>query len=133
MSYQTDLQPYSSYAALDRIPKIFGIPLFPFLGLLVVGALSALAAMFLMDNPLGLLAGVFVAPIGFFTRRICETDDRAIGIMGLQVKWALFKTLSGNKAFFGNTLTLLPTKFGLKQDDTKRSIIETAKRAGTPS
>jgi type IV secretory pathway VirB3-like protein len=133
MSEQTDLVTYSSYAALDKIPKYFGIPLLVGIMLMAFGMLGSVGIMMWLDNPLGLLAGVIVVPIGFFIRKICETDDRALTIIGLQLKWMVHKTLSGNKVFFGNTLTLLPAKFGLKQDDIKRSIIETTKRAGTPS
>ena len=125
MSEESKPQEYASYNGLSRIPMLKGIGI-PFMPALVVFTVTALMGFLIQIKygPIGLLALTPMIPVFLFFRVMCENDDRAITILLLQAKWTGIKFLSGNSKFFGNTFTLLPTKYGRNLSDYKRRAKE---------
>jgi type IV secretion system protein VirB3 len=119
-------QEYASYNGLSRIPMLKGIGI-PFMPALLIFTITALVGFLIqiLYGPIGLLALTPMIPVFIFFRIMCENDDRAITMLLLQAKWVGIKLLSGNSKFFGNTFTLLPTKFGRQISDYKRRTKET--------
>jgi type IV secretion system protein VirB3 len=105
---------YSSYTALDRVPKFFGIPIMLGILLMLLIVATSLFVMIvpLKGNPLGLLAGLIFTPLIWFVRYVCETDDRAFLMLFYQFKWLFFKLRAGHSKFFGGTTTIVPSQFG---------------------
>ena len=113
-----EAQEYMSFNGLGRRPMIFGIPYMAALVLMCVCMLSAVVAG-IVYGPIGLMLSVTAVPVGLFIRFICETDDRAIEILILEVKWAFVKMWGGTARYFGGALALSPIKFGRKLRDVK--------------
>lgn len=110
---------YISYNGMARKPMLWGIPYMTGLAILS-GSLMG-----------GMLMGIYVArigwafsligiPIAVFVKALCETDDRAIDILKLEVKWRFIKLIGGNSKYHGGTLTIAPTSYGRKLKHVKR-------------
>jgi type IV secretion system protein VirB3 len=121
-----EAQEYMSFNGLGRRPMIFGIPYMTALTLMCVFMLSGVAAG-IAFGPIGLLLGVTAVPIGLFIRFICETDDRAIEILVLEVKWAILKAWGGTAKYFGGALVFSPIKYGRKLRDVKQYFEQTTR------
>lgn len=115
----SEAQEYMSFNGLARRPMVAGIPYMAALALMSLCLLGAVAAG-IAFGPIGLLLGAAGVPIGMFIRLICETDDRAIEILVLEVKWAVIKMMSGTAKYFGGTLVVSPMKYGRKLRDVKQ-------------
>ncbi len=115
---------YVSFNGLGRNAMVFGVPYMVALGICSATALLAMLALMFV-GPLGLLTFLLAVPVLVFIRFICETDDRAIDIFMLEIKWALIKMVSGLSKYFGGTLTLSPMTYGRRFIDVKR-YFETA-------
>lgn len=127
-----EAQEYMSFNGLGRRPMVYGIPYMASLVLMSVCLLTAVAAG-IAFGPVGLLLGAVGVPIGMFIRFICETDDRAIEILVLEVKWAIIKAWGGTAKFFGGTLALSPIKYGRKWRDVKQYFEQTTGGRGIHS
>lgn len=103
MAYRT----FSSYNGLDRVALIGGIPLLP---LIMLGTLSVFLS-FIAQIFLGMIGFLFILlflPLFLFLKQITETDDKALHIMGIELRFILKRRLYKE---FGNTLTFLPSKY----------------------
>ena len=98
---------------------VFGVPI---AAGMVVGCSSLLLSLVLgmTLGVAGWLTGLAGIPVLIFIRVICESDDRAVEIFTLELKWALIKAMSGNSRFHGGTLGIAPTTYGRKAKDVKR-------------
>ena len=118
---------YVSYNGLGRSPVIWGIP---YMVMLFVGSFGLLFGMLcgLKFGPLGWLFGLIVVPILIFIKMISATDDKAIDILMIELKWAIRKFFRGNSEYYGGTLTITPTTYGRKIKNVKRYFEKTIKR-----
>ena len=123
---------YVSYNGLGRNPAIWGIPYMAGLAILCA---SLMGGMLLgtFVGPAGWLFALIGLPIALFIKSICETDDRAIGIVLLEAKWVLIKLTSGNAKYHGNTMAIAPTTYGRRRKSVKRYFEKTARGGRTPS
>ncbi len=114
---------YLSYNGLGRSPVIWGVP---YMFILFVGSGALLFGMLcgLMFGPLGWLTGLIALPVLIFVKIISATDDKAINILMIEIKWMLLKVLSGTAKFFGGLLTLAPTTYGRRRKNVKRYFEE---------
>ena len=109
---------YPSYAGLNRIAMIGGVPMFP---ALIVGCSSLIASMIggFVLGPGGLLIGAAGVPIFLFLRHVCETDDQALRLFWLELCcWLDRRRVS----MFGKTYTLAPMRYGRSLDIYTRSF-----------
>lgn len=118
----TEEQPpvqYISYNGLARRPMIWGIPYMAGLAIMCVSLLGGMM-MGTFVHKIGWLFVLIGIPIALFCKSLCETDDRAIDILLIEIKWVLIKLISGNAKYYGGTLTIAPTTYGRKQKNVKR-------------
>ena len=110
---------YISYNGLGRSPGIWGIP---YMFLLFIGCTSLMLGMLcgLFFGPAGWLVAFLGAPVLIWIKIISATDDKAVNILILEVKWVLLKFISGNAKYFGGTLTISPITYGRKLKYVKR-------------
>jgi type IV secretion system protein VirB3 len=102
---------YPAYGALDRVASIKGVPLMP--GLMVFcGSLMLGLAGGLMLGVGGLLLALVGVPILLYFRFVCETDDQALRIVGLELMCLVDRRLAG---WFGGTYTLAPIQYGRRR------------------
>jgi len=120
-------QQYASYNGMSRVAMVAGIPFMPALMVFTIFVMGGIGLQ-MKFGLIGLLAATPAIPILIFFRIISENDDRAINILLLQAKWVLIKTFFSNPAFFGGTFTILPTKYGRRLSETKRSFKEANSR-----
>ncbi|WP_322058442.1 VirB3 family type IV secretion system protein [Paraburkholderia sp. J63] len=109
---------YPSYAGLNRIAMIGGVPMFP---ALITGCASLIASMtggFVL-GPGGLLIGSAGVPVFLFFRQVCETDDQALRLTWLEfLCWLDRRRVS----VFGKTCTLAPMRYGRDLDVYTRAF-----------
>lgn len=118
---------YISYNGLGRNPSVWGVPYMT--GLLLMGV-TLLGGM-LLSNVIGLGGWLFALlgiPLVLFVKSICANDDKAVGILILELKWVLIKAVSGNAKFNGGTLTFAPITYGRKLKNVKRYFEKTTGR-----
>lgn len=98
---------FSSYNGLDRTVLFMGIPMAWAMILLVLSIFTMLIGMVLYKF-IGLLFPLVWLPVALFLRIISQTDDKALGILGLELRFRMKR-----KAYkeFGNTLTFLPEHY----------------------
>lgn len=110
-----------SYSALARSPMLMGIPYMAFIaigsGSLLLGMAIAMAI-----SPVGWLLSLLAAPILLYVREISITDDKAVDILILELKWVLAKKAFGNSEYYGGSMMLAPITYGRSQKDVKRFI-----------
>jgi type IV secretion system protein VirB3 len=99
---------YPSYAGLNRIAMIAGVPMFPALFIACLSLLASMACGFVL-GPGGLLVGAAGVPIFVFFRHVCATDDQALRLVWLELgcwldRWRV--------SVFGKTYTLAPMRYG---------------------
>lgn len=125
MQTEDEVKPeeYISYNGLGRSPVIWGIP---YMFILFVGSGALLFGMLcgLMFGPLGWLVALVALPVLIFVKIISATDDKAVDILIIEMKWMLLKTFSGTAKFFGGLLTLAPTTYGRRRRNVKRYFEE---------
>lgn len=122
-------QEYMSFNGLGRkamIP-VLGIPYMAALALSCIFMLGGVVLGFIF-GPAGMLFALVALPVGFFIRLLCETDDRAIEILLLEVKWAVLKLIGGTARFVGGTLAVGPMKYGRRLRDVKEYFEESTGR-----
>lgn len=114
---------YISYNGLGRSPVIWGVP---YMFILFVGSGAMLVGMFcgMVFGPLGWLVGLVALPVLIFVKIISGTDDKAINILMIEIKWMLLKIFSGTAKYFGGLLTLAPTTYGRRRKNVKRYFEE---------
>jgi len=116
---QEEVTEYLSYPALGRSPKVFGVPY-------MAGLWICCGALFV-----GWAGGTFInsffwlfvpacIPVLLYVRSISETDDQAVRILLLEIKWALMKKMTGTSKYYGGTFTICPVSYGRKQRHVKR-------------
>jgi type IV secretion system protein VirB3 len=93
-------------AGVPLLPAIFIFAFFV-LGSLVLAALFGIA---------GLLFFLPAIPIFLFMRSMCETDDQALRIIGLELFWFMHRL----RSHVPKTLTFTPIKYGRVTDVYKR-------------
>jgi len=110
-----------SYNGLGRLPKVWGVPYMA--GLFIIVA-SLIPAMMLgtFVHDFGWLFALIAIPLIVFAKTMCATDDKALVILGKEVKWALIKKVSGTAKFYGGTLTIAPTSYGRKRINVERNF-----------
>ena len=108
---------FSSYNGLDRVPQFLGLPMSAFLILFCVTALLVVLGIKLFSI-VGILFAALGFPIFLFLKTITASDDQAIRILGLEVKFIskghLYKE-------FGDTLTFQSTKY-LSNDNIQQNF-----------
>lgn len=123
----TDEQPpieYMSYNGLGRNPMIWGIP---YMASLAIMCISLLGGM-MLGTFVGGAGWLFVlvgVPIALFIKSLCETDDKAVDILLLEIKWTLIRLMTSSGRYYGGTLAIVPIRYGRRHVDTKR-YFETA-------
>ena len=103
----SEYRKFSSYNGLDRVVMIFGVPLIPAVIVFMIVMFGALIA----SKIIGLIGFAFLGlglRVFLFLRLICETDDKALNILALEM---LFRLKRKNYQEFGNTLTYVPMKY----------------------
>lgn len=119
---------YASYNAMARSPMVGGIPFMPFL---LVGCFSMLAGTFggLWFGLIGWLFGLPGIPVLLFVRTLSSTDDRAIEILLIELKWLVLKKMGGNSVIFNGAMHISPVGYGRKLKDITRFFEEYQGRA----
>lgn len=98
---------FPSYNGLDRVIMFMGVPLVP----AVIIFLILLLVSFIAQRILGIIGFAFLAlglPIFLFLKQISETDDRAMNMLILEMRFRLKRRYYRE---YGNTLTYLPNKY----------------------
>lgn len=98
---------------------IWGIPYMPALAILCVSLLGGV----MLGTFVGGAGWLFVlvgVPIALFIKSLCETDDKAVDILLLEIKWTLIRVISGSGRYYGGTLAIVPIKYGRRHVDIKR-------------
>lgn len=110
---------YISYNGLGRSPMLWGVPYMA--GLMIMSA-SVLVGMLISMKfgGAGWLFALIGLPLIIFVRMICETDDAAVKILLLEVKWSLKKMLGGNAQFHGGTFAFAPVNYGRNEKQVAR-------------
>ena len=118
---------YISYNGLGRSPVIWGIP---YMFILSIGSWALLGGMRcgLSFGPAGWLFAALAIPVLIFIKVISATDDKAVNILLLEIKWVLIKFFKGNAAHFGGTLTIAPTTYGRKFKYVKKYFEKSIER-----
>lgn len=121
---------YVSYNAMARSPMVAGIPFMPFL---MIGCLSMLVSTFggLWFGLTGWMFGLPGVPALLYIKSISSTDDKAIEILLIEMKWFLIKKMGGNAQFFNGAMHISPVAYGRKGKEIKRFF--DANRAGQSS
>lgn len=111
---------FSSYNGLDRVAMFMGVPLLPAVALLTL----SVAIMFLglyFFGMVGFLFALLLLPAALFLRVISETDDRALNMLALEMK---FRSKRVAYEEFGKTLTFLPERY-LRYEKVAQQFFET--------
>jgi type IV secretion system protein VirB3 len=117
---------YVSYNGLARRPMFWGIPYMTALGIVSVSLLGGMM-LGVIFGPVGWLFGLIGIPIALFVRGICSTDDRAVEILILEIKWIILKIISGNAKYHGGTMAIAPATYGRKFKNVKRYFKKTVR------
>lgn len=115
---------YIAYNGLGRNPMFWGIPYMTGLFILSVSLLSGVIVGTFVGGA-GWLITLVGIPIALFVKSMCETDDKAMDILWLEMKWTLNRLLTSNSKYYGGTLAIVPMRYGRRHDDIKR-YFETA-------
>ena len=110
---------YISYNGLGRSPMLWGIP---YMTGLFVMSFSLMGGMVfgVFVSPIGWLFSVMGVPILLFVKSQCVTDDKAIDILFIEMKWFALKIFKSNAKKYGGTLTITPISFGRKYKHVKQ-------------
>jgi type IV secretion system protein VirB3 len=119
MSDSDEKVEYVTYNGLGRRPMIFGVPYMPALFLFTATLLGSTFLAMKLETPAGYLVGVLAIPVFMYIKEICRTDDRAVEIVLIEMKWTLIKLFSGTARYFGGTLTFAPMRYGRRFQDVK--------------
>ena len=107
---------YDTYDGLSRVVSVMGFPLVPSILFFFVFLFITMFAMrFFGLKALAIL--LLTVPLLLFLKIMTAHDDQAIRIIGIEIYWRLQRR---NAGIFGDTFTLLPTKFGNVRDDYYR-------------
>jgi type IV secretion system protein VirB3 len=110
---------YISYNGLGRSPMLWGIPYMT--GLFVMSfCLMGGMSLGVFVSPVGWLFSLIGVPVLLFVKSQCATDDKAIDILFLEMKWVILKSIGGNAKYFGGCLTITPISYGRKFKYVKR-------------
>ena len=112
---------YMSFNGFGRSPMVYGVPYMFGLFILCASLLPALALGTFVHGA-GWLFALLALPLVFFARNMCLTDDKALEILGKEIKWALIKRMGGNARLYGGTFTMSPVSYGRKKINVERSI-----------
>ena len=106
---------------------IWGIP---YMAGLAIMCLSLLGGLLLgtFVGSVGWFFALIAVPIALFVRSISETDDKAIRVLMIELKWSILKKMGGNGQFHGNTLAIAPISYGRKISHVKRYFEKTVRR-----
>ncbi|MBF0805003.1 MULTISPECIES: VirB3 family type IV secretion system protein [unclassified Neisseria] len=116
---------YNTYEGLSRQATVWGIPMIPVITIVGIFVLIALFTMQFLD--LKAFAILLMAvPFLVFLKLMTQRDDQAVNIIALELYWHIQRR---NADLFGNTLTLMPTKFGRERHDYERFIREDSDEA----
>jgi type IV secretion system protein VirB3 len=114
-------QTYMSFNGLGRTPKTWGVPYMAGLFILCVSLLPALVLGTFVHG-LGWAFALIGAPLLFYVKSQCETDDRALRVLQLEIKWSILKKMGGNAKFYGGLMTVAPTSYGRKIFNVRRGM-----------
>ena len=115
---------YISYNGLGRPPMLWGIPYMT--GLMVMSfCLMGGMSLGVFVSPVGWLFTLLGVPVLLFVKSQCATDDKAIDILFLEMKWVILKSIGGNAKYFGGCLTITPISYGRKFKYVKRYFKKT--------
>lgn len=84
-----------------------GVPLLLWLVLLLSALVLFLLGIWLLGG-LGMFLPILLFPVALFLKQLCATDDQAMRIFGLEMKFRLQRKFYKE---FNNTLTFLPSKY----------------------
>jgi type IV secretion system protein VirB3 len=117
---------YLSYSALARSPMLMGVP---YMAFIAIGSGSILIGMLVANlvHPLGWLLALMSVPVLLYVREISITDDKAIDILILELKWYLASKAFGNTEFYGGAMMIAPTTYGRQRKHVKRFIEKTTR------
>ncbi|EKS9798984.1 VirB3 family type IV secretion system protein [Burkholderia cepacia] len=113
---------YPSYAALNRTAMIWGIPLIPGLVVFCASLMVGLIALLTL-GPGGALLVIPGAAVLMFFKKVSETDDQALRILGFELRCVFARA---NANLFGRTYTLAPMRYGRTYKNVRRMLERTA-------
>lgn len=119
-----DKDKYPSYNGLSRVAMSWGVPLMAVVIIATACLLIAAVAAFFLGVGGILFASVGI-PFALYLKQICETDDQALRITLLEIKYR-FSRRNGKQ--FGNTYTLSPIQYGRREHVYKRYFIQPARK-----
>lgn len=108
---------YVSYNGLGRNPMIFGVP---YIAGGAIFSISLIGGMLLANfiHPYFWLLSLISIPLIFFIKVICETDDKAVDILLLEIKWSILRLV--NYQPYKGLMTITPVTYGRRFIDVKR-------------
>jgi type IV secretion system protein VirB3 len=115
---------YPAYAGLGRTAMFWGVPLMAALVVFTVSVAAALIGAATL-GPGGLLLAIPGAPVFYYCRQTCASDDQALRIVWFELLCFFDRT---NSRCFGRTYTLAPIRYGRRLDAVKR-VFESAGKA----
>lgn len=111
-----ELDDYPTFNALARSAMILGIPIIPFILISVTTVILGMIGLMIVGLQ-GMLILVISIPLLLMLRTISATDDRAVNILGYELLCVLKRK---NAKAFGDTNTILATKYGRNRHDYQR-------------
>lgn len=114
----TDTLP--SYRALARAATILGLPLVPTVISMAACLMLTMISLSFIGNK-ALFIPLILIPILAFVRTMTLNDDQALRILGLQLMWVARRK---NYRAFGQTNTIIATRYGRQKDDYTRFFEE---------
>jgi type IV secretion system protein VirB3 len=115
-------QEYLSFNGLGRTPKTWGVPYMAGLAIMCISLLPGLFLGVFVHGAGWLFTPIVGLPLLFYVRTLCETDDQALRVLQLEIKWTILKRMGGNADLHGGTFTLAPTSYGRKLSNVQRGI-----------
>jgi type IV secretion system protein VirB3 len=109
---------YPAYAGLGRTAMFWGVPLMAALVVFTVSVAAALTGAATL-GPGGLLLAIPGAPVFYYCRQTCASDDQALRIVWFELLCFFDRT---NSRCFGRTYTLAPIRYGRRLDAVKRAF-----------
>lgn len=107
MSSTSKYREFSSYNGFDRTVMFAGVPLLWAIALLALSVLIMFVGFALFDI-MGFLFAFLMLPVYLFLKTINQTDDKALDILMLEIKFRFKRTAYKT---LGNTLTFVNDEF----------------------
>lgn len=127
----TKKKTYSSFNGLSREPMVMGAPTLVTVGCFLLGFLLGVIGSIILGN-VGMLFGLPLLPIFLFIRTLSQTDDQAVKVFLLEMKfyWKYRVQKRMNYKANGNAVTFTTTGYTNNERDYRYTFEQPTRRTG---